>query len=118
MDLLIISFVGLLILALIFIAESSKMLGLGLIAGVLFLFLAYWLYGTGIQVMYGQTTISSTCEAANFTCSDTTEIMKYNFANITPTPYVDINNVMAFIFLLCGLYTIVHYALEAANPDR
>ena len=94
------------------ITELTKMTGLGLIAGVLLLFLAYWIYGSGLQMITGTTT--TTCESVQM-CSDATATNVYS--PIPATPFIDMTNILAFCSMLAGLYVIVHYAMDWVNPD-
>jgi hypothetical protein len=116
MDLEFVALTGVIIVALIFITESTRMIGLGLIAGVLFLFLAYWIYGSSIQVNVGYnltTTQNSTFNATtNETSAITSQIATPAYAPLPITPYVDMTTILAFIFMLCGLYSIVHYSVD------
>jgi hypothetical protein len=115
--------IGIIILALIFITESTRMMGLGLIAGALFLFLAYWVYGDisshGIQVNigYNQTTTQNSTydNVTNQTITTSVQNMVPMYAPLPATPFVDMTSILAFCFMLCGLYTIVHYSMDIVN---
>lgn len=117
--------IGGIILALILIAESTRMLGLGLIAGALFLFLSYWVYGdissSGIQYTSGQNITTFQNETFNNVTNMTTKVTSQSvlpvYSPLPATPFLDMTNILAFCFLLCGLYSIVHYSIDMVNPN-
>jgi hypothetical protein len=111
---------GIIILALIVIIEITKMSGLGLIAGVLFLFLAYWIYGSGIQVNLpnDQTTITNSYLNTTTNITVSTETKTPNYTALPVTPFVDITNLLAFCSLLCGLYSIIHYSIDLTDTTK
>ena len=108
--------IGAIIFVFLIIAEMTKMFGLGLIAGALFLFTAYWIYGTGLQLDIGQTTYTNS--TITNVSTNTTTAMTYAYADFPTTPFIDMTNILAFIFLLSGLYTIVHYSFEISEATR
>lgn len=98
------------------IGELTKMKGLGLIAGVLLLFLAYWIYGDGLQIQSSEitsiTSSATTDPMTNITVTTTTQNQTAIYTPIPATPFVDMTNIYAFCSLLFGLYVIVHYAMD------
>lgn len=103
---------GIIILALIIIIEFTRMVGLGLIVGVLFLFLAYWIYGDGIQVSIGSTISQNSTFNATTNETISSQAITAVYAPLPATPFVDMTNILAFISVLCGLYSIVHYSID------
>lgn len=115
-------FISVIILALIFIAQMARMLALGLMAGAMFLILAAWIYGvpgnSGIQMNVGQQVLKNSTFDNSTGITLSNETITPIQANIPTTPYVDMQNILAFIFLLCGLSTIVYYSIEVMQPNE
>ena len=118
------AFVGIIVIALIVIAELTKMYGLGLIAGVFVLFMAFWFIGDGLQYSTGTTTLknltSTTCE--NLTCETTNSLENdttiNNYADIPTTPYYPMLALFEISAILTGLYLIVHYSMDLYNEAK
>lgn len=103
MDLEFAAIIGMIILSLILISEVTRMIAFGLIAGVLFLMLSYWVYGSGLQVNVGyNTTTNSTFNPAT-NQTNTLQTSTPEYAPMPATPFFDMTTLLAFVFLLCGL---------------
>jgi hypothetical protein len=110
-----VAFVGLIIIAIVFIAEGGKHAPLGLVGATILLILGFWVMTDGIQYQISVSALanSTIIPIDNTTfMTVTTQTTTPIYEDIPEFPYLDIGTsvFIGLAFILLAIYGVIHYS--------
>jgi hypothetical protein len=114
-------FFGIISFLLVLLTDLGRHTPLGIIAGVIMLFMAYSLLTEGLQTITGQITYTNSTylndtSTYNFLINETKSIV--TTSNQIITQYVQIDYLLGLSFLLIALYLIIHYSMQLTRRQN